>query len=873
MTGFRYTLEDADLLLLGEDALRLLGEKILKASFEERDFLENGVFVANFNQFWQHAIVHQWKDLLHENDWFNKSLMLVMVFCNSECDVCAMVGCFVGTNIVPQLCAARLNLSNDMERVNCWRDNQRKSSLKKKQHYLDQICQVLLPDLKHGLKYAKLSAFAMEKICATITAYPDLMIIEYGQLELIGAGLAWKNRKPVQVALKCLKTLMSDTYSASIREAVGLYVLKTETQLTRIMDSFKVTESAILCLFLEALSIVGSILLCEDTAEKIVRKMFSNDDTVINAAIDLHGIYYASLKRPAELETNALIAILDVFERYAYPLAAYETIIQKLWLKGFFRQFDGLFEMLADAESRANATFIANCTAHTINYCHRLLMDDISSKISPALRPSSDTVNWPFIRKRMESFVSGYPKCLVEAARSPNLYNLLLNCLRPENTELYRVASVDCEAYYEQVLFHILSKVALNGTSYSVLFHTLTTIYSFDTIAHISEDIWNDLTEQYYTVFFHIRTRLRRYNLGIDAKLMESYAAAITRLCVLIEINNTSEHVFTLVEYLENDLRLLKRMNLSNESEAIFYRLYKNALIAGVKWRLEKRPDVKFGPFGKRLQMFMAELTVQLDGGGDQACAVGWHISNALCNMLILTQQTYANVLPDLSNQLTYCVEVEVLQQLAKYIERHVFGGKTVADEDTSCLLERRLMLTTYNAVYRQHQSLPQQTDTCHVLKHYEENGQFAEELEQLLGIVFENNRHEFYSIAAQIVVDYGKKPKHSSRVKKFLSSLHRFQSKCLPEAVDENEYSLAIVQCIVDQILEQVDGVNGIPSSEAGKLFRTLSPWICRMPSESRSKLNRYISNHPNYLTWKKDESSDIRIHLKMFLRTLKTK
>ncbi|XP_050076946.1 uncharacterized protein LOC126564074 [Anopheles maculipalpis] len=872
MTGFEYTLEDTDLMLLNEDAHRLLEEKILKATFEERDFLENCVFIANFNQFWQHVIVHQWKDLMHENDWFNKSLMLVMVFCNSENDVCTMVGCFIGTNLLPQLCAARLNLLNDMERVCCWRDSQRKSTLKKKQQYLDQICQILLPDLRHGLKYSKLSSFVMEKICETILAYPDLMITEYDQLDLIGAGLVWKNRKGTQTVLKCLKILMSDTFSANIREAVGLYVLKTESQLTRIMDSFKMTESAILHLFLDALSIVGSILLSNETAEKIVLKMFSNDETVVNAAIDLHGIHYSSTKPPAEVETDALIAILDVFERYTYPLASFETVVKKLWQKGFFRQFDELFAMLIVAKNRTNATFIASCIAHTITYCHQLLMDDIGAKISPALQPLPDTVNWTFIRKRMESFVSGYPKCLVEASKTANLYNLLLNCLQPENTELYRVASVDCEAYYEEILFNILSKIALNGTSYSVLFNTLTTIYSFDTIAHISEDVWNELTEQYYTVFFHIRTRLRRYNLGVDTKLMESYSAAVMRLCVLIEINSTSENVFTLVEYLENDLRLLKKMNLSNEGEAIFYRLYKNALNAGVRCCLEKRPNRRLDQFGKRVQAFMDELVDELDCD-DRTCAAGWHVTNALCNMLILTQQTYANLLPVLSKKLTYCVEAEVLEKLAKYVERHVFIGKSGIDEDTNCLLERRLMLATYNDVYRQHQALPQQIDTRHVLKHYEENGLFAEELEQLLKIVFENNRNEFYNIIAQIVVDFCKKSKQSAKVKKFLSSLHTFQTKCSTEEMDEQEHSLALIKSIVDQILEQADTVKGIPESELGKLLHSLNPWVTRMPSESSKELNQFIRRHPHYLALKGKESLQFRIPLQMFMKLLKKK
>uniref|UniRef100_A0A182JRB7 Tubulin beta chain n=1 Tax=Anopheles christyi TaxID=43041 RepID=A0A182JRB7_9DIPT len=680
MTGFGYRVVDTDLTLLMQDDPHLLDTKIITASFQTRDIFQNGIFLANFNKFWQHIIVHQWKELLSGNDWFNKSVMLVILLCQSKSEECAMVGSLICANLVPHLCAARQNLLNDMQRVACRKDNQRKSSLKKKEYYIDQVCQALMPEISNGFKYSKLSNLLMEKLCEMYVSYPDLLILTYGQIELLGTALMWKNRQSVQLVLKCLKQLISDSFSDEINNAAGIFILKTERELTRIMDSYKRFEPTILHLFLEALSTVGNIPLCEDTAEKIIHKMFSSDETVVNAAIDLHGIFYASIHPPAEVEANSLIAILDVFKRYTYPLASFEAVIKKLWIKGFFRKFDGLFEMVLNArDTQSDGGFTANCIAHTISYCHQLLMEDIRTKISPALRPS-DLIHWNFIRKRIQSFVTNFPKCLNAASHTPNIYNLLLNCMNPENNELYRMAEVDCEAYHEEVLFNILSKIALNESSYSVLFQTLTTIYSFDTIAHISEDVWNELTEKYYTFFFHTRSRLRSYNLGIDKKLMESYTIAITRLCVLIEINNTSEDVFTLAEYLANDLRLLAKMNLPDESTGIFYRLYKNALYAVVQYCLtaetcNDRAGIKFDQLGKRIQLFISVLIEQLNGG-QHLFTVSNHVANALCNMLVLTQETDSSQLKaSIKQHMMYRVEPEVLVRLSAYIEHYVFGG------------------------------------------------------------------------------------------------------------------------------------------------------------------------------------------------------
>lgn len=203
--------------------------------------------------FWQHAIVHQWKELLSGNDWFNKCVMLVMLLCRSKTDECAMVGSFICADLVPHLCAAHHNLLNDMERAASWQGSQRKSSLKKKEYYIDQVCQALSTEIGNGFKYAKLSGLLMEKLCEAFVTYPDLLILTHGQLELLGAGLRWKQRQSVQLALKCMKQLMSDSFSSDINNAAGIFILKMENQLTRIMDSYKSSETAILHLFLEAL--------------------------------------------------------------------------------------------------------------------------------------------------------------------------------------------------------------------------------------------------------------------------------------------------------------------------------------------------------------------------------------------------------------------------------------------------------------------------------------------------------------------------------------------------------------------------------------------------------------------------------------------
>uniref|UniRef100_A0A182MZ96 Uncharacterized protein n=1 Tax=Anopheles dirus TaxID=7168 RepID=A0A182MZ96_9DIPT len=442
---------------------------------EERNFLASSAFIANFTEFWKHVIVCHWKELLKDNEWFNECVMLVLWFCRSTSDECVIVGSFFGTTVAQQLCDARHNLLNDLERACVTRDTPRKSSLKRRLSYLDKLCVTLFANIAEGFKFAQLSALLMERICETLESHPDLMVGEYKQLDLLATGLKWKNRKSIQTVLKCLKRLI-ESGTVETCKAVGLFIMRTETQLVQIMDAFKSFELAILLLFLQAQRIVGSVLFSDNSVEKIALKMFSKDEAVVNAAIDLHVIYHTALTVATELEKHALVAVLDVFERYEYPLAALDTVTQKLWIKGFFRKFNDLFAMLEDSIGRPNAAFQGNCLAHVINNCHQLLMEDIKTKVTPTAH-RSESINWSCIHRRMQSFAKGFPRCLQAVSRSTSLYSLLLNCLNPVNNELYKVTNVDCEAFYTAVLFDTLAKVALDETTdYTALFHTLTSI-------------------------------------------------------------------------------------------------------------------------------------------------------------------------------------------------------------------------------------------------------------------------------------------------------------------------------------------------------------------------------------------------------------
>lgn len=248
-------------------------------------------------------------------------------------------------------------------------------------------------------------------------------------------------------------------------------------------------------------------------ASKIAYRIFTaTEEPVVNASIDLLTLYYSAVTPADELECQMLVDLLQLFQAHELPLATLDRVIEKLWIKGFFQRFDAIFQLLMSLDITVD-TFLAKCVVHSITHCHEMLIEDIKEKISPDPNRATLGTRWGRIRERVQSFIAAYPKCMRDISVHSEHFVLLLNSLQPEYNEYYGMCGVDCEAYCVEVFYKTLLPIALKCSSYSVLYQTLATIYRYDRIMHISEEIWQKLTEEYTTIFFHVRSRLKRYNL------------------------------------------------------------------------------------------------------------------------------------------------------------------------------------------------------------------------------------------------------------------------------------------------------------------------------------------------------------------------
>ncbi|XP_058126249.1 uncharacterized protein LOC131293287 [Anopheles ziemanni] len=872
MSGFSYTLNEEDLVLLDGNINALLEDNIFRAHFDCKKFIRDGIFISNFQDFLQNLIVRPWQEILAGNEWLNKTVRLLVAFCSSDRDECIMAGAYFASIMLLNLCKVQHDIKQTLERPSLFRNAEEQVQLKKICKTGDNICLVLLESVKPGFAFVEILIPLTDHICKMLTSYPSLLIKEYKQLELLDEILSLKSQKTTHTVLKYLKSHFIDTTTSTITRDVGRYILSRESVLICIMGSLKSTESVVLQLLYHACRVTESTL-SDQASKRIALSMFSTNETAMNAAIDLFEARFVENVQARNVEDNIIMSVVEAYGQYEYPLTALQSLIEKIWQKRFFQQFDDLFLLLKEVLPLEDGNrFGAKTIAYMITFCHQLLMADIKAGITPPQNEPAP-VNWSTIRMRLDSFVSFYPECLTVVFEDQNVFKILLTCLNPEDKELYSVAGVNCEQYYIKVLYNTLSPVASKATDYTTLLGTLTAIYRFDTIVHVSEDIWGELTKRFYTVFFHTRSRLRRYNVGIDKKLMEDYTASITQLCVLLEINNSSYDVFTLAEYLAKDLRLLKKMNLSENANAIFYRLYKNTLFAQVASLLQNH-NYQFcengsDRFGKQVQAFIIDLCAQLDANGDDvAFDVSKHIVSTVCDMLLLTEPFGQNPVLKKILPTEFTVEQELLEKLAKYAEQTIFSA--TSDVDTSLLSEKKLLLTSFNKLYSKHSSLPRLTDTRHIVKHYGVNTLFSIELEALLNIVYSKSPEAFHEIVTSVFFEYILKKGCYFKAKVFLNHIQTFHGGHLGGIVEMDEYCFNVARSIGDRVFEQYFSAEAHENKMISKIFTLLKPWVEKLSKETRTKLRQLFRNHPCYISEAGSKSGVVTM-TKKFLQSLK--
>ncbi|XP_050093427.1 uncharacterized protein LOC126576259 [Anopheles aquasalis] len=843
MTGFQYVLHEEDVDLLRQNARNFEEERIINAPFEAYEFLKHPKHLANLDEFCRNLIVRPCNELLANNECINSMITLTLAFCASKQDECVMVGTFFGSIQLEYLCAAQRTLLGDLERAIAIRDGERQQLLQRKQRYIDDICISLFRYCRAGLSFEQLCVPLTERFCRLLITFSDRIVLHYNELQILADIMKVKCKKALLIVLRCLKDLLdNEPADERLQNRVALFILCEADLLVRVMYAYKQLELSVLNLLLKAHRQIGTQVFSEDVATKIAFRIFTaSQEPVVNTSIDLLTRYYTAITPADELECKMLVDLLQVFQAHELPLATLDRVVEKLWIKGFFKRFEAIFQLLMSLDISVD-TFLAKCVVHTIAHCHEMLVDDIKEKISPDPHRVTLGTRWGRIRERILSFVAVYPKTLRDISVHPEHFVLLLNPLQPEYNEYYGMCGVNCEAYCVEVFYKTLLPIALDCGSFSVLYHTLATIYRYDRIMHISEEIWQKLTNEYADNFFCVRSHLRRYNLGIDRRLMNSYDAAITRLCVLIEINSFSRDIDTLVEYLANDLRLLERMELSIEGEMIFFRLYKNTLYVLVNRWLENPAEFPAAMtervIGRRVGVLMTELVSRLQTTIDLEFSGAMHLIVAFCDLMILLQPSSQIHQMTETGNIVFQVEETLLETLGSAVEWHVFNN---TDPDTlkTLLSQRKHLLGKYIAMYRLHGSLPHSMGPSHVVLHYGRENEFEMELEQLLLITFRaavNNR--FNDIISHAFLSCFLTRGNIMKGKVFIDKIHEYQLKCLP---DENSsaYSFGILRSIAQLLLEQNDTHNGgNKNSIFPKVLKAIKPWTLKLPTGTRKEL-----------------------------------
>uniref|UniRef100_A0AAG5DQC5 Uncharacterized protein n=1 Tax=Anopheles atroparvus TaxID=41427 RepID=A0AAG5DQC5_ANOAO len=285
---------------------------------------------------------------------------LILIFCTSNIDVCVMAGTSLASIMLLHLCKAMHHMKQALQRpAALFRDHQEHDLLEKIHRNVDNICIVMLTNIRPGFKFTEISVLLTDHVCEMLDSFPYLLIEKYNQLNLLDDILSLKNKKAVQSVLKYLRNHFSNSICSTITTEVSLYIISREKTFLRGMDNFKSFESSIIQLLYHACSDTGKKL-SDETCERIAIRMFSTDETTVNAAIELISLHYTGNAQVGDAE--------------------------------------------ADTLELENYSFNGKTIVHIITYCHHLLMADIKARISPS-QEGSNSACWATIKMRIESFV------------------------------------------------------------------------------------------------------------------------------------------------------------------------------------------------------------------------------------------------------------------------------------------------------------------------------------------------------------------------------------------------------------------------------------------------------------------------------------
>lgn len=863
--GYKFTAEDMENDTIMRDIVR---KKIIKTSFQEKHIFENTILLNKLNDLFKLMIVEDRQELLQNNIWLNKTIRLLMAFCESNDDNCKMVAGYLSSTILIFISIVQQHVLQEFLRIQKEEDFEKLQEAEKRERYINKIRKLLVNNIETCCRYATILPLIAESYCELLETHPMLFVQDNSMLEVLNTLLQHQHCKMFFTIANCFKNLLNpDTHTSEVQNMIVKFFLQPSgKRFVQSMMSFKSCEKVAM----EVIAAVqrqncGRSIFETDMAEYVRQYMFNDDEVVRSHAIDFHVSICCTPDDDDNKNSEILIGILKLYQRYDHTSISLKELITDLWKLDFFDDWGLLFNLLTMECSRNDNLFMIITIVLVITQCHKLMLSNLEEN----LQPRSKGVDRSHLKKLVNGFLTGYPKVLEECIPHEQAYTALLQLANSECHKLLEQYNDACDEYYE-TLFVVLSDVLKNATSFDMLQKSLMIIRGYWGIIMDIEEMWIDNLNSSVKEFIDTRTRFTRKNIGQDLILTTKYVTNMTRLTALLELDyDLHGHAPDVKKIVVNDFLLLDKMNFNSNQRSMFYRLYKCVFYVIVK-ELPTSTDSGFSDaftdkscIGQRLKKRMQELLRALFkqlNKYDETLDTCVHIFTTLCDMLLLSQTDVVEL-----HQIDYKVEAVILEKIAKYLLNYLFSKTYDWQEDPTT--KQKLLLNNYINLYTLHKSLPRTTDTHYIVANFAVDTPWEEQFKQLLKVLHQNDSVQFGEIiclaAFQLLLVY----RSESNVKQFFKKLLSF---FLTELIlDDKDECSKLIANVVEKLLNHMMNVMNDEECAgiATRMLRVLEPLLPHVPIDDRLPLEHLLLRNPDFEHFcEKDQKA-----VKRFVKQLK--
>ncbi|XP_058449667.1 uncharacterized protein LOC131429514 [Malaya genurostris] len=849
-TGYGYSIKPEDIEHINlRDFVR---KHVIDSNYRDLEIFSKPNVLKHLFQLLELMIAHDRQELLENNIWLNKTIRLLIAFCESNDDECKMAAGYLSTIVLVHLSVVHEHARQELEKTKNEDDCEQLQDAEKRQQYVFKVSQLLEKNIVSCCGYSLTLPYIAEWLCKLLEVYPALYVLEGSLLEVVLSLLQHRHCKMFSTIANCFKNLLNeDAQTPEIIELVAnFFVQSAGKRFVQSMITFKSSEKM-------ALEIIVSVqrrhcgqpIFDEDISAKVRQYMFHNDEAIRGCAIDFH---VSSLCHPDDQDNNniILLGILKLYERYEHASNALNDLVADLWHLEFFDDWKTLFKLLEGELAQKDNLFMVISIVHVINQCYTLMMRGLEK----AQQPNNKTVDSRRLRGLLKDFLINYPSILRKCIPCQNAYIELLKPAYATYHGILQICNVNIEQFYE-ALFAVLTTVAYSASCFYALIRTLSAIRSYWRIIIDVEQIWSEILNKYANDFIETRALFTSRNIGKDKSLTAKYVTGQIRLTAFLELDqNLDTHLPTTMRILVNDFRLLNEFNLDSNQVSIFCRLYKCAFFAVINAYqsgtivgiLDNSSQYAYtGHRFKKRVLELLRLMMRKLAKFDESLDTSVHVFTTLCDLLLMTQSGIHFDIDELQ-QIDYEVKPVDLEMMAKYLLNYLFSKQY--DWHETPIAKQKQVLTKYIDLYKLHKSLPRITDTHYIVANFSIDTQLEKQIIQLMVVLHQVDTSQFCEIicqaAFQLLIVY----KSESSVKQFLK---KFQSFALAKlTVTEKEECANVIGKVVEKILNHLMNIvnNEADDKVATCMFKLIEPLLPQISIDERLSMENLLTRHSEF-------------------------